>query len=333
MSVGPIINETARKYSPYQGTLVNHLPMAQWALYKLSGSSEIPKEFTQKYLERSQINKVKEEYAKVDSLEEALGNRDLYEGTLDFLKEDLHKNDIEKLTRKILNDYKLGMSSGLFHTLIRVAYGMQAYKEDESLKEELLRGLAYYVTGYRAAESFDGEVLADQIREEIQKLSRDLHIREILENNDSIGQRMKGLYNDYIYMKKGFKIRGTADEKIEALLNMLIPLYNERGNIVILHCITGLHALTVLQDYFDDYDEAIDILTTCIITHLIASEIDHYPKLQANKTGLSWKCLVQKTLRSADVHDIKLTYSALSLDRTYPFEQFKDVSVKRLRHS
>lgn len=333
MKVANIINDTAKDHSPYMGSLVNHLPMAQWAVYKLSGESDAVDKFTSKYLEDGKINRVKEEYQKVDSLEEALGKRDLYEGTLEYLKEEIHSKNIEELTREILNEYKLGMSSGLFHTLIRVAYGMEAYQEEETLKDELLRGLAYYVTAYRRAEIFDREISTENIRDEIETLSRDLHIRGIIKNNESLGQRMKELYNDYIYMKKGFVIKGSEDEKIRSLLDMLIPLYNQIGNIVILHCITGLHALIVLKDYFDDFQQALDILTTCIITHLIATGVDNYPELKENQTGFSWKCLVEKTLKSRDVHDIKLTYSALSLDEMHNYEQFKDVSFKRLRHS
>lgn len=332
MTVESIINKTGKEFSPYMGPLINHLPMAQWAVYKLSRESELVDEFTLKYLENARIDKSRKEYKGVNSLEEALGKRDLYEGTIDFLKKELLTKDIEELTTYILNKYPLGMSSGLFHTLIRVGYGVEGYMEKGALREELIRGLSYYVTAYRGARLFERGVPSKDIRKEMKSLSGDVHVKEILENHDRLGQRLKALYSDEIYLKKGFILKGDNHQKIRALLGLLIPLFYERPNIVILHCITSLHALIMLKEYYDDFGEAIDILTTCIITHLIATGIIDYPEMKENKTGFSWKCIIEKSLRSSDVHDIKLTYSAICLDKIYNIEQFKDISIKRIRH-
>nr|WP_300004886.1 questin oxidase family protein [Tissierella sp.] len=333
MTVEEIINETGAEYSPYMGDLVNHLPMAQWAVYKLSQDRDTVDKFTKKYLSRSSVNKVKKDYKKVESIESALGNRELYEGTLDFLKKQALTLDIEIITRDIINKYPLGMSSGLFHTLIRVAYGVEGYKEKPELKDELLRGLAYYITAYREAKEFKREIDPDEFRQEIEKLSRDVHIREILENNNTLGQTIRELYDDEDYIKKGFTIKGGEDIKIKTLLKFLIPLFYEKGNIVILHCITSIHALLMLKDYYNDFENMIDILTSCIITHLISTGIKDYPEMKELNTGLSWKCIVEKTIKSNDVHDVKLTYSAFSLDGIYNIEQLKDVSIKRIRRS
>lgn len=332
MTVESIINKTGEEFSPYMGSLVNHLPMAQWAVYKLSGESEFVNEFTRKYLEKSRIDKVENEYKDVNSLEEALGDRALYEGTLDFLNKELLTKDIEDVTSYILNKYPLGMSSGLFHTLIRVAYGVEGYKEKEGLKEELIRGLAYYITAYREASLFEREIPSKDIIKEMEGLARNVHIKEILENHDRLGQTLKALYSDKIYLESGFVLKGENDEKIRSLLDLLIPLFYKKSNIVILHCITGLHALIVLKEYYNDFGKAIDIFTSCIITHLTATGIRDYPEIKENKTGFSWKCIIQKSLKSSDVHDVKLTYSALCLDKIYNIEQLKDISVKRIRH-
>lgn len=331
MTAESIINKTGEGFSPYMGDLVNHLPMAQWALYKLSGEGKSVDRFTNKYLDRININKVKEEFQEVNSLEEALGNRDLYEGTLKFLKEQVETQDIEDLTRYILNEYPLGMSSGLFHTLIRVAYGIEGYKEKSALEEELLRGLAYYITAYRGASIFKREINPNDIIKEMKALSSDLHIREILENNDTLGTTIRALYSDEEYMEKGFIIKGEENTKIKTILKVLVPLFYEKGNIVILHCITSIHALVVLKDYYDDFENAIDILISCIVTHLISTGTVEYPQIKELRTGLSWKCIVEKALKSNDVHDVKLTYSAICLDEIYDIEQLKDMAIKRIR--
>lgn len=40
MTVEETINMTGKDHSPYMGKLINHLPMAQWAVYKLSGEEK-----------------------------------------------------------------------------------------------------------------------------------------------------------------------------------------------------------------------------------------------------------------------------------------------------
>lgn len=333
MTVEDAINISGRDHSPYMGALVNHLPMAQWAAYKLSGQEEVAENFTKEYLHIVHIDRVKEDYEKIESLEEALGHRDLYEGTLDFLRERSLKEDIKDITREILNKYKFGMSSGLFHTLIRVAYGVEGYSEKEKLKEELLRGLAYYITGYRESKLFKREILPDYIFKEMKDLTHDKEIKQILEDYDSLGQRMKTLYKDRDYIEKAFIIQGNSHAKIITLLKLLAPLFYKKNNIVVLHCITSIHAMVILKDYYDDYEEALDILTSAIVTHLITTSIDEYPQSMDADTGFSWKCLKEKALKSKDVHDIKLTYSTFILDEIYDMEELKDISIKRIRHS
>lgn len=334
MIIEEIINNAGEKYSPYMGGLVNHLSMAQWAIYKLSEKDEKKvAEFTDCYLENNNIDKVKKEYKEVKFLEEALGKRDLYQGTLDLLKDKASREDISVISKEILNKYKFGMSSGLFHTLIRVGYGLEQYKEKKNLQEEVLRGLAYYITAYKESKIFKREILPEDIVKEMGKLGKDLHIKEILDENESLGQRIKGLYSDDLYLDKGFIIKGNGDEKIKVLLNLLIPIFYKNNNIVVLHCITSLHAMTMLKDYYEDFEEAVDILTTSIITHLITTSIDEYPEMLDLRTGLSWRCIKEKALKSKNVHDIKLAYSAYQLDKLYNISQLKDISLKRIKHS
>ena len=84
MTVESIINKTGREFSPYMGSLVNHLPMAQWALYKLSDDVEAVDLFTIDYKDGSRIDRLEKEYEEIESLDQALGKRELYQGTLDF---------------------------------------------------------------------------------------------------------------------------------------------------------------------------------------------------------------------------------------------------------
>lgn len=332
MRISKIINDYGERYSPYMRNLVNHLPMGQLALYKLINNVEYVKEYSEDYVERIQINPVKDLYQKSDSLEETLGVRDSYEAALDIIKKKIDHENIHSMIDDILNRYSLGMSSGLFHTLIRLAYAVEGYDIDKDFIDEVARALAYYITGYRQADRFHRQISRSQVIEEMTSLEENLHIKKILDSYDSLGQRMKALYNSDKYLKKAFVIEGDGEEKIRGLLDLLIPTYRNSKNIVVLHCITGLHALIVLKDYFKDFEEAIDIFTSCVITHLSVVDNLKFENAFSNHTEQSWDCLKFKAAQSSDVHAIKLSYSSYELDKLYGISQLKDCALLRIKY-
>ena len=332
MKIDEIINKTAEKHSPYAGDLVNHLPMVQWSIYEMAKDETKAYKFTRKYLENNDIDEVGEEYRTISSLDKALGKKELYREALSFLeKETLHKS-IEEIISEVVNKYKFGISSGLFHTSIRLGYAVEAYNKKPELKDEVLRSLAYYVTGYKKSKLFKRRVDPANVSDEMEELASSEYINHILQENDSLGQRIKALYENKSFLDNAFIIEGSKDEKLKSLLDMLVNLYYRYSNIVVLHCITGIDAIIKLEEYFEDYDEAVDILTTSIITHLITTGIKRYPVKVLSKTGFSWTCLKEKALKSKDIHDIKFTYSCCRLNKIFDIELLKDISLKRIKH-
>jgi len=284
MNIGKIINENAEKYSPYVNGLVNHLPMGQYALYKLTGDTGSVEKYTNYYLKKANIDKVKSDYEKVNTIEECIGNRDLYEPCLDLIRVITKKEHIEELVSFILNKYPLGLSSGLFHTTIRLAYSIEGYKEDDELKLEVERALAYYITGYRKGDVFKRKISKDESIGEMNKLIQDERLKEIRNSDISLGQKLKKLYNNEKLLRRGFIIEGNESDKVEGILKELIPSFYNTNNIVMLHTIRGLHAVVTLKEYFDDYKEALDILTTTALAHLLTQKDLN---IRSENTGIS----------------------------------------------
>src|SRR5690625_124465 len=332
MSIGKIINHYGRIQSPYARGLVNHLPMAQVALYKMDGDLKKIKNYSQIYIKESKISPVKTKYEKFINFKEHLGFRERYESCLELINHRLEEEDIHDLIGELLNTYELGMSSGIFHTINRLAYAVGGYSIDNILCEEIARALAYYITAYREAKILKRPIKWNQIQEEMIKLSKDKEIEEILNQAETLGQGLKGLYNSQAYLEKGFVLEGSENEKIKGLLSLVIPTYYKSGNIVVLHSITGLHALIVLKDYFKDFNKALDILTSSIITHLLAvGSLDYQAEINPD-TELSWDCLKAKASESTDVHALKLTYTAYELDKKYDIPGLKDIALKRIKN-
>jgi len=330
MKISNIVNSYGKKYTPYQGDLVNHLPMGQLAVYKLTEDLDKTESYSKIYIQNADINKVKESVKEVDTLEETLGKRDLYESALNVLKKEMTHDNVECYIKKMLNEYAFGMSSGLFHVLIRLAYAYEGYQMDSGYLPELRRAVAYYITAYREAGKFNREIKGKNIIEEAKDLYNNKTVKNILSQKNSLGQKMKTLYEDEEYMEKGFIVEGDADKKLEAVLNLSLNSYLNSESIVALHCITGTHALIVLKEFQEDYNKNIDILTTCIITHLIASEIGKYEMPDYDADELTWDKLHNEIEKESDVHAVKLSYTAQVLNKIFPDKRHIVSAAKRL---
>lgn len=330
MGIEKVINKDAERYSPYMNGLVNHLPMGQFALYKMTDDIEKVEKYTKYYLNKTNIDKVKEEYKKVNSIEECLGKRDLYEPCLDLIRVKLKEGeDLEELVSFILNKYTLGLSSGLFHTTIRLAYGIEGYKLDDGLQKEVERALSYYITGYTKGGLFKRKTSKDDAVKEMNKLIQDEKLKEIRNSDMSLGQKLKKLYNNEKLLRQGFIIEGNEEYKVKGLLEILIPAFYNSNSIVMLHTITGLQAVVTLRDYFKDYKRALDILTTTAITHLLTQE-DLDIRTEDTKLDKSWEQVIKDALNSKDVHTLKFAYSSRKLDDIFKVEELKYAAYKRV---
>ncbi|MCR3955791.1 MAG: hypothetical protein NUK57_05790 [Gudongella sp.] len=331
MSIAELVNRHGEEYSPYQGNLVNHLPMGQLAYFKLTGDLEGAEEFTKKYIQRASINPVKKGFQKSDDIWKCVENRDGYEACLALVKEEMTLENWREYTFKILDKLKFGMSSGIFHTLIRTAYAVEGMEEDEDYIHELRRAIAYYITAYKGAGAFEVSIEGERIIHEMENLLNNPNIGRLLEEENTMGMKLKTLYSNPMYNKLGFLVEGEPQDKVRALLDLLIPAYRDTDSIVVLHCITGLHALVVLKDFFEDYSYALDIMTTCIISHLLTVEELSVKEEEVDLMEESWQEISGLASKSIDVHTIKLAYTAGQMDMMFDKPQLKTIAMRRIK--
>jgi len=322
MKIAKIINENAKKFSPYLNTYVNHLPMGQLALFKITSDIEKVAEFTKHYLETHQIEPIKKEYKQQESIENCLGKRELYMPCLDLIREKMEVEGVNNTISAIINKYPLALSSGLFHTTIRLAYAVEGYKLDKELKEEIARALSYYVTGYRKGAIFKRKIAKEEAYSEMEKLMNEQIVKETKELEISRNNKIKKLYQSPEFLKLGFVIEGSPKDKVEAILQILIPAFYNSNSIVMLHTITGLHATIVLKEYFDDYEYALDVLTSTALTHILTQE-GLSIKLVNTKLDESFTEVVKSASNSTNVHTIKIAYSCQELDKNFQAEGLK----------
>jgi len=311
LNIEQLINKDAEKNSPYMGGFVNHLPMVLFALFSITNDISKVENYVEYYLNKYMIDKVKTSYEKVDSLEVCLGKNELYESCLDYIRNNIGEETIEELVRSTLRKYPLGLSSGLFHTTIRLAYAIEGYERDKKFKPEVERALAYYITAYREGRLFNKKINKEDIMAEMNEL-----------------MAVK-LYNDESYLKRGFIIEGKEEDKVKGILEILMPAFYNSDNIVMLHCITGLQAVITLKDYFEDYDVVLDIFTTTALSHLLTqadlSISKHNTRLEA-----SWDEILKKASESKNIHTIKLAYTCKKLDDLFKVTDLKHTINRRI---
>lgn len=329
MGIGKIVDQYARKYSPYMSGLVNHLPMGQLALYQMGNDLNRIKAYSEEYIRKGNIDLIRESYEEKNSVEECVGNRDLYEPCLDLISKEIESKGMDKMISNILNDYPLGLSSGLFHTTIRLAYAVEGIRSDKELEKEVARALAYYITAYRKADRFYRQVSPSQFKKQVKMLLEDENISSLIAGKATMGQKMKALYDDERYLEIGPVIEGDVEDKVKGLLDLLLPLLDKTNNIAILHCITGLHALLVVEEYFEDFIKALDIMTTSIITHLLTVKGIEIDDNKSKLEDLEWKEIIEKASKSSDVHTIKFTYTAKELYDVYKIPELKQSAIVR----
>ncbi|OHW62012.1 hypothetical protein EUAN_14600 [Andreesenia angusta] len=294
MSIGNIVNEYGEKYSPYMGGFVNHLPMGQLAIYKMTGDLKKVEDYSELFLSMYRIDRVKPEYHKVDTLEECVGKRELYESCLELFESRVDDCKKDEFIKDILNRYDTGMSSGLFHVLIRLAYSVEGYEMDREMIREIRRSLAYYITAYKKADVFTGNT------------------------------------QDSDYLELGLAAESSQEEKIKSLLKIATSNYISTGSIVALHCITGIHALTVLKSYYRDFSKAVDIMTACIASYLKADGGLEDGVSDMEISSKTWDEIICKGSKASDVHAVKLAYSSYELYKMYGLEELKYAALKRI---
>ena len=325
-----IINRHAESCRPYMGRFINHLPMAQLALYRMTGDLDRVETYSAYFTNHFSVDPLQSNYPAVDSIDACIGQRNWYEPCLDLVNEAMASQGVGQMVRQTLKTYPLGISSGLFHSLIRLGYAVEGYRVEPGSTDEVARAVAYYLTGYREAKMFSRQVDGAAFSEEMNSLTGSAPIQRIIQSKSSLGKRLKVLYGSDEYLRTGFVVKGDEGDKARGLLDHLVPLFNRTHDIVVLHCITGLHAAFMLKEHFLDFEHALDILTTCITTHILAAMPRERFDRANDARAHSWDALLRKGSASKDVHTLKLTYSCHQLYQVCPHDGLKEVALNQI---
>lgn len=300
MNIKEIINNYGI-YSPeYGGGLTNHLPMAQFALYKMGASEDRIINHSNEYIEGKGIKRAIKYDFIINDISDELGDEKAYLNYVDYYRNQLRDNGMHKTVRNVLNELSGGLASGLFHGIIRVSYALESGNE-----EELCRALAFYSSIYKEIRFADRTINKAVLNEELLKI--------IIDNSDD-----------------NFYLEGELEEKEIALLESLTELYFSTGSFIVLHGITGFHALMNLKEYYDDFNEVFDRFTVCVQRALLRVTVDLFTKVIVENKHDSWNELFALACSVNDPHTIKLVYSCNELSKIFNIDKLMDIANIKL---
>ena len=309
--LGPVVDR-----GPGRSRFVNHLPMGQAALQWMGQDEERIRAFSEHYLKRNNVLENRQGIAPAASLADCLGKEERYEACLGWFRQELTRREVPDLIGEVLNRWPRGLSGGLFHVTIRLAYAWEGWREDPEYRTEVARALPYFVTHSRETPAYVREVDPEDVPGEMERFLQAPGVRRLVDSGASMGSVLKSLGSMEDPEVPGFRVSGTPEEAAEALLRFLAGALVATPNIVVLHCITGLHGFWVLRELFEQPGEVLGLLTAAILHHLAIVENLSW-STPATLEALSWEDICSQASQSNDVHTIKLAYTGRELDRSF----------------
>lgn len=278
--------------------LINHLAMAQVALWKMNYDEQYINEFSKMYISRWHIQPATVSDQKIKDIQDALGELDAYCNYVLYFRKIMQDTDYETMLRRSLNVLTKGLASGLFHGIIRTAYAVESGNVDE-----VCRALALYASIYHESRFAEKVVDPSKLKE--------------------------ALYNYHQTDGENFYMSGSIEEKEKALVDALSDLYLSTGNFFVLHTITGFHALRVLKPHFDNCEEVLDRFTVCAQRAIRRIPKDGYKKIMLTNPSYEWRDLFEMAAQSEDAHTIKFVYTCSELEKQFGLDTFiKDANIK-----
>ena len=137
------------------------------------------------YANHFSVDPLQSNYPAINSIDECIGQRDLYEPCLDLVNEAMASQGVGQMVKQTLKTYPLGISSGVFHSLIRLGYAVEGYRFEPESTDEVARALAYYLTGYREAKTFSRQVGGAAFSEKMKSLTSSTPIQRIIQSKSS----------------------------------------------------------------------------------------------------------------------------------------------------
>jgi hypothetical protein len=310
--------DQGRQDSPlYANRLANHLPMALVALDRMGADAAAIQSFANRY--RRRLRPVVDEPGYVDP-REYLGSGERYPEIARFFRQRIDHAGADHVLREWLPLLLPGLAASAFHSMIRLAYAIDA--DDQ---QDIPLALAYWAIEYapiplsmaRADATLEAIAAQRSLDTSGHVFGPGIIIDKMLEI-----ARHPALAHAAVQPKQDLGLSDVARFALSA--------YLEHEDFTLLHLVTGCHAFRLLLPFAGDTQLALRYLWHAVLAAYLT-----VPRPGA-ASAAPLDCAVPADLipglacAATDDHVIKLCYSALCEYREYGDERYLHAAGRKL---
>ena len=234
-----------QNFAPEYGisNLTNHLPMAQFALFRVGSSDADLDRFTNYYIDLHNLPSAEPATGlslKDDIWRNHLGTREYFADFRLFFANRLETLGRQKFLEIYFNALARGISSAAFHSLIRLAYGV-----DSENDEEILSGMAYLADAYLELRgplpeaSTNERSLHDQMNYVSEELSSGRLVLPALDG--IIFEKMNAVSQPNVLESISKNLAIPAGARLRNFADVALDLYLSTKDFTALHMLSLIH--------------------------------------------------------------------------------------------
>lgn len=294
----------------YQGYLTNHLPM----LFQILREWQVDKKTMIDILDK--YKKERDLYSLTDPMYPTSDFEKTYIQRTSHYLGDIHKYGEDVVIGNLLNRICKKLHGHLFHGLIRLMYAVRS-------KNDLLiaQGLSYLSL---VADIDELTVRVHTFDSVVSNFDYLYNFAQKVELDDELPtmDRLYQLYNNPEIQSTLQTIDRLSSQR-EKFLTWILSQYKKNRGFLTLHVITGFHALLELEEYFVDFDKALQSL--CTAAQLFMA-MDTPKEHDQHTIILKWEDITNDLLKLQDVHEMKLVFSLIELAKGYPIKDLREIA-------
>ena len=302
----------------YRENLSNHLPMVLIALDRMGADGSQLQHFYDHYVKRLDVVPAKNAVAPLSEINHHLGDSSRFHDFRVYFEKAIAQNGYQPVLKKTLPTLIAGIAASGFHSMIRLAYSLEAENTND-----LTTCLAYWASEYHTFE-FNTALSHESIDEIFRRFAQLMLGHEMA--SGTIVFEMDQINRIVNHQTQALQPESLS---LAAIARFCISRYARTRDFIVLHTVTGCHAFRLLLLYVDDEERAMRCLWQAVlIANLSAVQKEKSYQSNEDNQASNWDNIIPSVLDSENDHTIKLIYSCWKEWQVYKNPIYLDVAMK-----
>jgi hypothetical protein len=308
------------RFAPLYGNrLANHLPMALVALDRLGAGAPTMQAFADHYALR--LVPAAQASAALDP-HDYLGSAGDFPRFVRFFEERIGESGVDAVLRDWVPELLPGLAASAFHSMIRLAYAIEAGAD-----EEIAHALAFWASEYATLPlSLDP---AEGSLADIAARLRDKVAGHVFKPGIIIDKMLEIAWHPAL---AGAVVQPQQAPSLGDIAGFALEAYGRHEDFTLLHVVTGCHAFRLVERFVNDKALARRYLWQAAV----AASLTITPRAgdaahdEPANCGTAPEDLARLATQATDDHVIKLCYTALCEYRHYGDGRYLEIARRKL---